>query len=258
MSTLIIVQARMASTRLPGKVMLPLGGQTMLACLLERLRHVRKADALVVATTVNPLDDVIALWCQAHGVACRRGSEDDVLSRYALAASAPGVDVVVRVTADCPLLDPALVDQAIAAFETGDCDYLSNMLPPSWPYGMAIEVFSAQALIEANREATLAAEREHVTPFIYWHPKRYRIRNLASPQDLSYHRWTVDTAEDYKLVKLIFENLYPGQPNFSMTDVLSLMDAHPDWLQINQHIEQKQAMQAMQAITLVPILEQRK
>lgn len=254
MSTLIIVQARMASTRLPGKVMLPLAGQSMLARLLERLHHVKKADALVVATTINPLDDVIALWCQSHGVACRRGSEDDVLSRYASAASAAGGDVVVRVTADCPLLDPVLVDQAIAAFETGECDYLSNMLPPSWPYGMAIEVFSAQALMEANREATLAAEREHVTPFIYWHPERYRIKNLASSQNLSHHRWTVDTAEDYKLVKLIFENLYPGQPNFSMADVLSLLDAHPDWLKINQHIEQKQATQA---ISLVPILEQR-
>ena len=137
---------------------------------------------------------------------------------------------VVRITSDCPLIDPALIDQVIAAYEEGGSDYVSNMLPPTWPYGMAVEVFSAAALHQAHAEATQAAEREHVTPFIYWHPERYRLRNVASPVDLSHHRWTVDTPEDYELVRRLFETLYPTSPEFTQADMLTLLDAHPDWL----------------------------
>ena len=241
MKTVVIVQARMNSTRLPGKVMLLLAGETMLARLLERLRRVKKANAVVIATTTNSSDDVIALWAQAHDVTCHRGSELDVLARYAEAAREAAADVVVRVTSDCPLLDPVLVDQAITAFEVGDCDYVSNMLPPTWPYGMAVEVFSIATLIQAHREAIQDAEREHVTPFIYWHPERYRLKNLTSPENLSHHRWTVDTPEDYQLVQLIFDSLYRIHPEFALADVLSVMQTHPDWMRINQHIAQKQA-----------------
>ena len=241
MKTLIIVQARMTSTRLPGKVLLSLDGEPMLSRLVERLRRVRRADGLVIATTTNATDDPIAALCAQLGVACHRGSEHDVLSRYADAARLHGADVVVRITSDCPLIDPALVDQLIACYQEGDCDYLCNMLPPTWPYGMAVEVFSASALQQAHAEATQASEREHVTPFLYWHPARYRLRNVASPIDLSLHRWTVDTPEDYDLVRRLFEALHPTRPEFTLADVLAAMDAHPDWLHINQHVEQKQA-----------------
>lgn len=241
MKTVVIVQARMTSTRLPGKVLLPLAGEPILTRLVERLRRVRLAQEIVIATTTNASDDPIASLCTQMGVPCHRGSEHDVLARYADAAQAHAADVVVRITSDCPLIDPALVGQAIATYQEGDSDYVSNMLPPTWPYGMAVEVFSAAALHEAHVQATQDSEREHVTPFIYWHPQRYRLRNIASPQDLSHHRWTVDTHEDYELVRRLFETLYPTHPTFTLADLLALMEAHPDWLRINQHIEQKQA-----------------
>lgn len=241
MKALIIVQARMTSTRLPGKVLLPLAGEPMLARLIERLRRVRRANGIVVATTTNATDDPIAALCAQLDVPCHRGSEQDVLSRYADAARLYGADVVVRITADCPLIDPALIDQLIETYEEGDSDYVSNMLPPTWPYGMAVEVFSAAALAQAHAEATQAAEREHVTPFLYWHPERYRLRNVASPVDLSRHRWTVDTPEDYELVRRLFDHLMPTQPQFTQADVLALLDQHPDWIAINQHVRQKPA-----------------
>lgn len=243
MTTLLIVQARMTSTRLPGKVLLPLAGEPMLTRLVERLRRVQRADGIVIATTTNATDDPIAALCSQLGVPCHRGSEHDVLSRYADAARLHGADVVVRITSDCPLIDPSLIDQVIAVHEEGDSDYVSNMLPPTWPYGMAVEVFSAAALAQAHAEATQAAEREHVTPFIYWHPERYRLRNVASPVDLSQHRWTVDTPEDYALVGRLFDHLMPTHPHFTQADVLALLDAHPDWIAINQHIQQKPATQ---------------
>lgn len=241
MKTIIIVQARMTSTRLPGKVLLPLAGEPMLVRLLERLRRVQRADGIVIATTTNVTDDPIAAMCAQQGVPCHRGSELDVLSRYADAARLHAADVVVRITSDCPLIDPALIDQLIAVYEEGDSDYVSNMLPPTWPYGMAVEVFSATALAQAHAEATQDAEREHVTPFIYWHPQRYRLRNVASPVALSHHRWTVDTPEDYELVRRLFDHLLPTNPHFTQADVLALLDAHPDWIAINQHVQQKPA-----------------
>lgn len=241
MTTLLIVQARMTSTRLPGKVLLPLAGEPMLTRLVERLRRVQRADGIVIATTTNATDDPIAALCSQLGMPCHRGSEHDVLSRYADAARLHGADTVVRITSDCPLIDPALIDQVIAAYEEGGSDYVSNMLPPTWPYGMAVEVFSAAALAQAHAEATQAAEREHVTPFIYWHPERYRLRNVASPVDLSQHRWTVDTPEDYALVGRLFDHLMPTHPHFTQADVLALLDQHPDWIAINQHIQQKPA-----------------
>ena len=243
MTTLIIVQARMTSTRLPGKVLLPLAGEPMLTRLIERLRRVRRADGIVVATTTNATDDPIAALCAQLGVPCHRGSEHDVLSRYADAARLHGADTVVRITSDCPLIDPALIDQVIAAYEEGGIDYVSNMLPPTWPYGMAVEVFSAAALAQAHAEATQAAEREHVTPFLYWHPERYRLRNVASPVDLSQHRWTVDTPEDYALVSRLFHHLMPTHPHFTQADVLALLEQHPDWIALNQHVQQKPATQ---------------
>jgi spore coat polysaccharide biosynthesis protein SpsF len=241
MTTLIIVQARMTSTRLPGKVLLPLAGEPMLTRLVERLRRVQHADGIVVATTNNAADDPIAALCAQLGVPCHRGSEHDVLSRYADAARLHGADTVVRITSDCPLIDPALIDRVIAVYEEGDSDYVSNMLPPTWPYGMAVEVFGAAALAQAHAEATQAAEREHVTPFLYWHPERYRLRNVASPVDLSQHRWTVDTPEDYELVSRLFEHLMPTHPHFTQADVLALLEQHPAWIALNQHIQQKPA-----------------
>jgi spore coat polysaccharide biosynthesis protein SpsF len=241
MNTVIIVQARMNSTRLPGKVLLPLGGEPMLARLVERLKRVRRADQIVIATTIHAADDALVALCDQLGVACHRGSELDVLSRYAEAARAHRADVVVRITSDCPLIDPALIDDVIARYQRGDVECVSNMLPPTWPFGMAVEVFSARALAEAHAEATRAAEREHVTPFLYAHPERYRFRNVASSTDLSAQRWTVDTPEDLELVRCLFDAVYPTHTEFTLAELLATMQAHPDWLAINQHVRQKSA-----------------
>lgn len=240
MKTIIIVQARMSSTRLPGKVLLPLDGAPMLTRLVERLCRVQQADGIVIATTTNPPDDAIARLCDFLALPCHRGSEQDVLSRYAEAAAIHGAESVVRVTSDCPLLDPALIDCVIERFEEGGLDYVSNMHPPTWPYGMAVEVFGAESLAQADAEAATPEEREHVTPFFYWRPQRFRLANVAQTPDLSHHRWTVDTPEDYELVRLIFNTLHPRQPLFDQDDVLALLREHPDWMHINQHIVQKQ------------------
>jgi len=240
-NTIIVVQARMTSTRLPGKVLLPIASRPMLAYQLERLRRVQRAARTVVATTTNVADDPIVSVAAACGVACTRGPELDVLARFAQAADEIGASVIVRTTADCPLIDPAIIDEAIRVFlETpGRYDYVSNMLAPSYPYGMAVEVFSAAALAAANAEATDEAEREHVTPFIYWRPERFRLRSLRMQPDLSSHRWTVDTTEDFELVSRILETLYPRKPDFCMTDVLELLEQHSDWREINRGVRQK-------------------
>lgn len=237
--TVIIVQARMGSTRLPGKVLKPIAGRPMLSYQLERMRQAKRASSIVVATTTSTSDDLLVDFCGAEGVECARGPEDDVLSRYAQAARQYKADAVVRVTSDCPLLEADLVDQAIHLYERTACDYASNMIEPTWPYGMAVEVFSTPILLEADAESVDPAEREHVTPFIYWRPQRYRLQSLTMRPDLSDHRWTVDTPEDFELVSRILKTLYPRNPRFTMSDVLDLLGQHPDWIEINRHVAQK-------------------
>lgn len=235
----VIVQARMGSTRLPGKVLMPVAGRPMLSYQLERLRRCQRVDLIVVATSTLPADDAIVAFCERESAMVVRGPELDVLSRFALAAQVTSAGIVVRVTADCPLLEPALVDQAVEAFTAGDCDYLSNMRPPTWPYGMAVEVMTRRALDEAAAEAREPAEREHVTPFLYWRPERYRLRSITRAPDLSAQRWTVDTPEDLELVSRILGALYPVRHDFTMDDVLALLERHPNWIEINRHVEQK-------------------
>lgn len=241
MMATIIVQARMGSTRLPGKVLRPIMGRPMFSYQLERLRAARRVERIVVATTTAPADAAIVDFCASEKVPCVPGSEADVLSRYALAAADCDAHTIVRVTSDCPLIEPELVDYAIQEFTAsyGAYHYVSNMLHPTWPYGMAVEVFSRAVLDEANREALQPAEREHVTPFIYWRPERYRLKSLQRQPDLSQHRWTVDTPEDFELICRILEALYPNNPRFTLHDVLALLALHPAWAEINRHVQQK-------------------
>lgn len=231
----------MTSTRLPGKVLLPIAGRPMLSYQIERLRRVRGHDVLVVATTVNATDDPIVEFCAAEGVRCARGSELDVLRRYHDAATAVGATVVARVTSDCPLIDPDVVDDVIRIFKAarGKLDYASNMLEPNYPCGMAVEVMSTVALSEADAEATSPVDREHVTPFLYRNPHRYQLQSVRLDADLSANRWTVDTPEDFELVRRILESLYPCCPHFTMKDVLALLEQHPQWRALNQHVRQK-------------------
>jgi spore coat polysaccharide biosynthesis protein SpsF len=173
--TVAIVQARMTSTRLPGKVLRDVGGRPLLHYQLERLRQAASLDRIVVATTTNATDDVVVQFCTAAGFEVTRGPEHDVLERFALAVHRFAPDVVVRLTSDCPLLPGPLVDEAVRAFLAQGCDYLSNMLEPTYPYGLAVEAMRADALRTAAAEAVDPQEREHVTPFIYWRPRRFRL-----------------------------------------------------------------------------------
>lgn len=242
MRVVLINQARMTSTRLPGKVLKTVLDKPLLAYQLERLGRARHVTEQVVATTCNASDDPIASLCTALGVSVFRGDELDVLDRYYQAATQFGADVVVRVTSDCPVIDPAIVDQVIATFlaAEGRYDYVSNTRERTFPRGMDTEVFSMTALAQAWREARLPYEREHVTPFLYQHPERFSILNVDSGRPLGLHRWTVDTPEDFELIQRILEDLYPENPQFCMDDILSLFDVHPEWMDINKHIRQKE------------------
>ena len=241
MRTVIIAQARMTSTRLPGKVLKTVLGKPLLTYFVERLKRVTLADQVIIATTVNAEDEPIVQICRTIPVGFTRGSEDDVLSRYYDAAVLTGAEIIVRITSDCPLIDPTLVDEMIRFFKehSSSYDYISNSVEPSYPLGMGVEVFSIRALRESYFEATEVSEREHVTPFIYTHPKRYRIGGLRSLRDLSQHRWTVDTKEDLALVSHIIETLYPLKTSFDMADILELLAKHPEWILINAHVKQK-------------------
>lgn len=242
MKTVIIVQARMGSTRLPGKVLMPILGRPMIAHQLDRLERVREADDVVVATTTEAADDEIEKLIRArHGVGIFRGSEEDVLDRFHEAARAADAAVVVRVTADCPLIEPAVIDKCICLFRasSGSVDYVSNCLYRRFPRGLDTEVFSFQALCTAHREATARRDREHVTPYIWSQPERFRLMDLQDDQDWSHLRWTVDTPEDFEFVTRVYQALYPAKTDFSYFEVLDLVQRHPNLTAINQHIEQK-------------------
>lgn len=241
MRTEIYVQARMGSTRLPGKVMKTVMGKPLLEFLIERLKRVKHASALAVLTTTNHMDEVIVKFCSSKGILCYRGPEDDVLTRYHQVALERHPDAIVRITADCPLMDPEIVDKAIQMFVElqPKCDYLSNSMELTYPRGMDVEVFSFDALDQAFTYAKELFEREHVTPYFYRHPELFKLKNIISNISLAQHRWTVDTAEDFTLIKLILENLYQNNPNFNLADILFLLGKHPDWNQINAHIQQK-------------------
>jgi len=231
----------MTSTRLPGKVLKTVLGKPLLEYQIERLQRVRLADAVVIATTTNDTDDPIVALCDRLSVPCVRGSEEDVLGRYYEGAIAHQADVIVRVTSDCPLIDPAIIDQAIQYYldPARPWDYVSNTRTRTYPRGMDTEVFSAQALGTAFQEATEQPDREHVTPFLYHHGDRFRLGSVTAAHNHSHHRWTVDTSEDFELIRRMLEALYPDRPHFTLEEALSLIAKHPDWSLLNAHIEQK-------------------
>jgi len=236
----IIIQARMGSTRLPGKVLKKIMGKPLLAYQIERLQEVKSADGIIIATTDQEIDDPLEEYCCTIDLPTFRGSEHDVLDRYNSAAEQFEAQTVIRITGDCPLIDPAVVEQAIQLFQKGHYDYVSNVAERSYPRGMDVEVFSAQILAEAATTATDSWEREHVTPYLYHNPEKYRLGHFHYSKDESSHRWTVDTEEDFLLVKRILTSLYPEDPLFSLEDMLYLLQQHPEWRLFNGHVEQKQ------------------
>ena len=240
----LVVQARMSSTRLPGKVLKRVMGRPLLAFELERLRDVARVTARVVATTSNGADDAIVRLAATEGFLVVRGSELDVLDRFSQAATSTEADVVVRVTADCPLIDPDVVDAVIGRYLAGGADYVSNTLDRTYPRGLDVEAVSAAALQIATSEARTTAQREHVTPYLYENPDRFRIVQVRQQDDLSQERWTVDVPEDFELVRRILEELYPARPRFRMRDVVALLDANPAWRAINQRVDQRSHLHA--------------
>ncbi len=243
-----ISQARMTSTRLPGKVLLEAAGKPLLVHHLERLARSRGLDAVVLATTGNATDDPLVACAAALGVPVFRGDEQDVLGRFAGAAAMAGADIVVRVTADCPLIDPALVDALVDAFLAGrgevpPLDYRS-IDSTRYPRGLDAEIFMRAALDEAAANALDPAEREHVTPYIYRRPDRFRLGPPLGPPpsppgDGVEQRWCVDEPADFELVRRLLEALYPTNPAFGWRDCCELLRRNPDWVDINRAIRQK-------------------
>lgn len=231
----------MGSTRLPGKVLRPILGQPMLARMIERLRRVRWADGIVIATTDQPADDAIVALASELGVGCHRGSETDVLERVLGAARSAAADLIVETTADCPLIDPGVIDQLIQTFHSNRVDYCANVVTPSYPRGLDAQVFPTRILAEVAALTNDPADREHVSLYIYEHPDRFRLLNLASglPRDVSDLRLTVDTAEDLELVTRVYAELYPSNPAFGLSDIIGLMERQPLLGTMNQHIQQK-------------------
>src|SRR5580700_8079304 len=236
--TTAIIQARMSSTRLPGKVLLDLAGEPMLARVVERTRRARTIDRVIVATTIESEDEPIAELCRAQGWAVSRGSRDDVLDRYYQAAIADRADPIVRITSDCPLIDPEIIDCVVKRLD-GTVDYASNINPRrTFPRGLDVEVFTFAALWTAWREDREPTGREHVTPFLYRHPERFRIALVESGRpEAASHRWSVDTPEDYELLRRIYEHF--RDDDFGWQDVLALLADHPQWVELYRHIEQK-------------------
>jgi spore coat polysaccharide biosynthesis protein SpsF len=241
MRTEIYVQARMGSTRLPGKILKPIMDKPMLHYLVERLKRVTKANASVILTSTNVSDDVVVEFCEQENIPFFRGSENDVLARYYAAAFERKPDIIVRLTADCPLLEPEIIDSAIKTFKKeSKCDYVSTLLDKrTLPRGLDVEVFSYKALEKTFQEAIKPEEREHVTPYIYWHPELFKLKSIKYPKDYSQYRLTVDTKEDFLLIEKIYEILYPVKPNFNFQDVIDLLEHQPALVLINAHIQQK-------------------
>lgn len=236
--TVAIVQARMGSSRLPGKVLRPLLGEPMLTRVMHRVGRSATLDAVVLATTTQPDDDVIVALAAAEGWAIERGSETDLLERYLAAARAHAADVVVRVTSDCPLIDPAVIDATVEGFRTAEVDYASNTLPPrTFPRGLDVEVIAMDALETAGGEDRDAGWREHVTPYLYHHPERFRLLRVPAEDDQSAHRWSVDTLEDLELVERIYGAL--GGDDFGWRKALAVVEANPSWAAVNRDVVQK-------------------
>lgn len=236
--TVAVIQARVGSTRLPGKVLRPLGGRPMVLVVVERVRSATLVDQVVVATSTDPADDALADLLVEQGVATFRGPSEDVLARYHEAVQGLSPAVVVRVTADCPLSEPSVIDRVVRERASTGADYASNTLKRTYPRGADVEVFTYQALDEAAREARRPEEREHVTPFIWSQPHRYRLTNVEAEPELHRPelRLTVDTEEDYMLVAGIFEEL-TGSP--TLREAIALLDRKPWLTYINRHVEQK-------------------
>lgn len=248
---LAILQARMSSTRMPGKVMAPVLGEPMIWRQIERMRRARSLSRIVVATSSAPSDDALAGFLLGRGVSVYRGDLNDVLGRFAGCAAGAAPSLVVRLTADCPLIDPQVIDAAVALALKSGAAYVSNCERRTYPDGLDVEVIAPEALAAAAREATDAFDREHVTPYIRTRPGRFPQAHLVHAEDLGALRWTVDRPEDFAFVRTVFRELHPVDPDFGMAEVLELLACRPDLAALASR-----AVEAAESLAAVPMGEQ--
>lgn len=242
MKTIAIIQARMSSTRLPGKVLKLAAGRTLLERMVERVRKASKVDATWVATTTDPSDDQLVQFCLEQDIPVYRGSLQDVLDRYYQLAMREVANAVVRLTGDCPLVDPALIDEVIDAFQREGADFACNRLPPpftrTYPIGLDIEVCTFAALEKAWHNAKEKHQREHVLPYLYETPGKFKVYQLNYQENLGALRWTVDTPQDLELIRAIYDR-FDGRNDFSWLEVLDLYRREPELFRVNASIHHK-------------------
>ena len=238
MKIVAIIQARMGSTRLPGKVLKDLAGDTVLARVVSRVRRCKLVNEVVVATSTDPTDDQIVQECRRLDTGVFRGNEHDVLDRYYRAAADAHADVIVRITSDCPLIDPDISDKTIQAFLDARPDYASNVLERTYPRGLDTEVVTFAALESAWRDARETYQREHVMPFLYQYPERFKLLSVKGDRDFSQHRWTLDTPEDLEFLRAIYARVADAQ-KFGWQDVLNILEREPELMELNRHVVQK-------------------
>ncbi|MEW6196561.1 MAG: glycosyltransferase family protein [Bacteroidota bacterium] len=234
-----VVQARLSSTRLPGKVLLPILGKPLLVRMIERVQNAKLIGQLVVATSSNPDDDAIEKICIQEKINCYRGHLTDLLDRHYQAAKKYNADAVVKIPSDCPLIDPTIIDKVLKYYidNSDKYDYVSNLHPATYSDGNDIEIMSMAAIEKAWKEATRNFEREHTTPYIWENPNHFRIGNIIWEDglDLSVtQRWTIDFEEDYQFIKSVYEELYPSNPKFGIYDILNLLKEKPEIYKINK------------------------
>jgi spore coat polysaccharide biosynthesis protein SpsF len=232
-----IIQARMGSSRLPGKVLKDLDGETVLSRVVRRVERANLIDEVLVATTDQTPDDAIVEECNLCSVRVFRGNEDDVLDRYFRAAQLNKADVVVRITSDCPLIDPEITEETVRAFLSQEADYASNALERTYPRGLDTEVMTLQALQRAWSAADQPYQRAHVTPYIYEHPDEFKIVTVTGDSDFSRHRWTLDTPEDLEFIRAVYARLR-GR-DFRWHDVLQVLEREPALIALNRDVAQK-------------------
>ncbi|MFU0781508.1 MAG: 3-deoxy-manno-octulosonate cytidylyltransferase [Thermoanaerobacterium thermosaccharolyticum] len=244
MKKVAIIQARMGSTRLPGKVMKIIMDKPVIGHVVNRVKASKEIDDIIIATTTKKEDDIIVEEAKKLNVKYFRGSEEDVLSRYYYAAKENNADIVIRITSDCPLIDPQIIDKIIKTFiETSKkekIDYLSNTIERTYPRGLDVEVFNFETLEKAFKEADRPYQREHVTPYIYENHEIFKIKQIKNNIDYSNYRWTLDTIEDFKVIETIYENLYKENELFYMEDIIKFQKEHPEIAKINENIKQKE------------------
>lgn len=238
------IEARMSSTRLPGKVLMKCLGKPMLELMIERVRRSKYIDEIVIATTINPADDVIAKFAKKIKVSCFRGSENDVMGRVTEAIVNADADIVVQLTGDCPLIDPVIIDQYIKRFSSGKYDLIGNSyISHTYPIGLDIKITTSDVFRKAYSIAVDEPHHEHTLLSAVENPKEFRLLNIKAPKNLKRpaFRWTLDTIEDFKFISAVFEHFYSKNPQFTSLQIVKYLDSHPEIVEINKDVQQKKA-----------------